>query len=172
MLVVGCSDDRSVLDATAPTGSVDGQPSALAASPARRIQASGHFDAIVDFSTRTLTPRGHNCLLQVNGRLVFSGTIQGEAVGRTSALVFAPCSEVATNPPGTVRDVFKSELSFQGTVSGQPVRANVLYMGGVEPGGHIDGRLVFSNGVAGVLDVDARVAVGGSYSGSVVVAPQ
>jgi hypothetical protein len=49
----------------------------------------------------------------------------------------------------------------------------VLYMGSVAPpNGEIDGRLVFSNGVAGVLDVEARVAVGGSYSGSLVVAPR
>jgi hypothetical protein len=76
---------------------------------------------------------------------------------------------VASTPPGTFRDVFKSELVFKGTVDGAPVQANLLYMGGVEPGGAIDGRLVFSNGVAGQLDVKARVAVGGEYRGSVVV---
>jgi hypothetical protein len=76
---------------------------------------------------------------------------------------------VAANPPGTFPDVFKSELAFEGTVDGDPAQANVLYMGRVQPGGRIEGRLVFSNGVSGVLDVDARVAVGGEYSGSVVV---
>jgi hypothetical protein len=160
LIVSGCADSRNTPHLTAPV---------LAASPARQIQTSGHFDAIVDFSTLTLTPRGRNCLLQVNGQLVFTGTIEGTATGQTTALVFAPCSDVATSPPGTFRDVFKSELAFEGTVDGEPARANLLYMGRVQPGGQIAGRLVFSNGVAGRLEVEARVAVGGEYSGSVVV---
>jgi hypothetical protein len=160
LIVGGCADGRAILDPTAP---------ALAASPARQIQTSGHFDAIVDFSTLTLTPRGRNCLLRVNGQLVFTGTIEGVATGQTTALVFAPCSDVATSPPGTFPDVFKSELAFEGTVDGEPARANLLYMGRVQPGGQIAGRLVFSNGVQGRLEVEARVAVGGEYEGSVVV---
>ena len=149
-------------------GSTSSAP-ASATSAARRVQASGGFDALVDFSTLSLTPRGSNCLLEVEGRLVFSGTIEGTAVGETAALVFASCAEVATTPPGTYRDVFHSELTFEGTVDGEPAEAKVLYTGGVEPGGQIDGKLVFSNGVAGALTVDARVAVGGTYAGSVVV---
>jgi hypothetical protein len=165
LIIGGCADDRNIVAPTAPALSVQ----ELSASPARQIQASGHFDAIVDFSTLTLTPRGGNCLLQVNGQLVFTGTIEGTATGQTTALVFAPCADVATTPPGTFRDVFKSELEFEGTVDGEPARANVLYLGGVQPGGQIEGRLVLSNGVAGMLEVDAVVAVGGEYSGSVVV---
>jgi hypothetical protein len=159
-IVGGCSDGSAIPGPTAPT---------LSASSARQVQASGDFDALVDFSTLTLTPRGTNCLLRVNGQLVFTGTIEGTATGQTTALVFAPCSEVATNPPGTFPDVFKSELAFEGTVDGDRAQANLLYMGRVQPGGQIEGRLVFSNGVSGVLDADAIVAVGGEYSGSVVV---
>lgn len=169
LIVGGCTDSRTILDPTPPALSVQGHSSELPASPARRIQASGHFDAIVDFSTLRLTPRGGNCLLQVNGQLVFTGTIEGAATGQTTALVFAPCSDVAANPPGTFPDVFRSELAFEGTVDGAPARANVLYMGRVQPGGQIAGRLVFSNGVQGRLEVEARVAVGGEYGGSVVV---
>ena len=76
---------------------------------------------------------------------------------------------MATTPPGTFRDVFKSELVFDGTVDGEPAHANLLYMGRVQPGGRIEGRLVFSRGVAGRLEVEARVAVGGEYRGAVVV---
>ena len=169
LIVSGCADSRTILDPTPPALSVQGHSSELPASSARRIQTSGHFDAIVDFSTLRLTPRGRNCLLQVNGQLVFTGTIEGAATGQTTALVFAPCSDVAANPPGTFRDVFRSELAFEGTVDGEPARANVLYMGRVQPGGQIAGRLVLSNGVQGRLEVEARVAVGGEYAGSVVV---
>jgi hypothetical protein len=161
LIVGGCADAGDILGPTAS--------SELPSLAARQIQTSGSFDAIVDFSTLTLTPRGSNCLLQVEGRLVFTGTIEGAANGQTSALVFAPCADVATSPPGTYPDVFRSELVFEGTVDGEPARANVLYMGRVQPGGQIEGRLVLSNGVQGRLEVDARVAVGGEYRGSVVV---
>jgi hypothetical protein len=168
LITGGCADGRTVLD-PAPSIAAEGRSSAPAPRRARRVETSGDFAALVDFSTLTLTPRGRNCLLQVKGQLVFSGTIEGTATGQTNALVFAPCSEVATTPPGTYRDVFRSELVFEGTVDGQPAEANLLYMGRVQPGGRIDGRLVFSNGVAGRLDAQGVVAVGGQYSGSVVV---
>jgi hypothetical protein len=165
----GCGDGGTILDPTASPRSTDSHSSQRSASAARRVETSGQFTALVDFSTLTLTPRGRNCLLRVNGQLVFSGTIEGTATGQTSALVFAPCSQVATTPPGTFRDVFKSELKFEGTVDGKPASANVLYMGRVQPGGEIEGRLVFSRGVQGRLQVEALVAVGGEYSGSVVL---
>jgi hypothetical protein len=131
---------------------------------------SGDFAAVVNFATLTLTPRGRNCLLQVDGRLNFTGTIVGAAIGQTTALVFAPCNQVAANPPGTFRDVFKSELKFEGTVDGEPASANVLYMGRVQPGGEIKGRIVFSRGVQGSLEIeDTKVAVGGEYSGLIVI---
>lgn len=161
LIGAGCTERSGVLDPT-PAATI----SADASAP---TGVSGHFAAVVDFATLTLTPRGNNCLLQVKGQLDFTGSIEGSAVGQTTALVFAPCSEVATTPPGTYRDVFKSELVFDGTVNGEPAHANVRYIGGVEPGGHIDAHLVFSKGVAGVLDADAIVAVGGEYSGSLVV---
>jgi hypothetical protein len=164
-LLAGCDDRRSVPAPTAPL------LSAHATSRARVIQASGSFDAIVDFSTLTLTPasEGRDCLLTVKGQLVFDGTLEGPAVGQTTALVFAPCADVATNPPGTFPDVFKSELVFDGTVAGEPARANVIYTGRSRPGGHIDAYLLLYNGVVGTLEVDAQLAVGGSYRGPLVV---
>ena len=169
VVVVGaCADSGRVGGPTEPSLSAE-NVAAAAASAAQRIEASGEFDALVDFSTLTLTPRGRNCLLTVKGQLVFSGTIEGTATGQTTALVFASCADVASNPPGTFADRFKSELMFEGTVDGQAAAANVLYMGRVQPGGQIEGRLVFSNGVQGRLEAEAVVAVGGSYEGSVVV---
>lgn len=166
VILIGCVDGR---DPTAPAIPVQRHSPDLSAEPARRIETSGSFDAVVDFSTLTLTPKGRNCLLQVAGELVFTGTIEGSGTGRTSALVFAPCSDVATTPPGTFPDVFKSELVFEGTIDGEPADANLLYMGRVQPGGAIEGRLVFSNGVQGRLEVEAVVAVGGEYRGFVVI---
>lgn len=164
-----CGDGRNVLQPTAPSFTAQPQSAAVSSSQASPVQTSGHFDAIVDFSTITLTPKGQNCLLQVSGRLVFSGTIVGAATGQTSALEFAPCADVALHPPGTFPDVFHFDGLFDGTVGGQPARSNIRYMGRVQVGGAIAGRFVFSNGVAGEVDVDAVVAVGGTYDGSVVV---
>jgi len=168
LVASACGDSRGVFQPTTPSfgGDRSPEPSTSAAQP---TQTSGHFEAIVDFSTVTLTSKGGNCLLQISGRLVFSGTIEGTATGRTSALEFAPCEQVAVNPPGTFEDVFKSIAVFDGTVNGQPAHSNLLYMGRVQVGGAIAGRFVFSNGVDGVLDVHAIVAVGGDYRGLVVV---
>lgn len=167
-IIAGC-DGGSTLGPATPTTSHAARSSALAAGSAGPVVTSGLFDALVDFSTLTLTPRGSNCLLQVKGRLVFHGAIEGVAVGQTTALVFGTCEDVASTPPGTDPDVFTSNLVFDGTVAGEPAHATVLYQGQAQPGGHISGHLIFANGVSGVLDAEAQVAVGGTYSGSLVV---
>jgi len=161
LLIAGCTDARSIAAPASPVGS--------AASPAHRVDASGHFDANVDFTTLRLTPRGRNCLIDVDGQLVFTGTIVGVATAHTQALVSATCAQVASAPPGTYPDVFHSKLSFTGTVDGVPTQADGMYAGRSQPGGAIDGRFVFSSGMAGELDVQARIAVGGTYEGAVVV---
>ncbi|HEX2168025.1 MAG TPA: hypothetical protein VHG09_12400 [Longimicrobiales bacterium] len=161
----------SCADAPGITGPMDSAV-ALAAESSNAtgpVAATGEYDAIVDFTTLTLTPRGSNCLLQVDGQLVFSGTIEGAATGTTTALVFATCPEVATAPPGTYPDVFKSELAFEGTIAGEPAAGDMMYQGRSQEGGRIEGHVIASRGIAGVLDVDAQLAVGGSYSGSLVV---
>ena len=167
LIVAGCGGH----DVVGPTS----QPAVQSASPdlstsgARRVETSGTFAAIVDFSTITFTPKGSSCFLQVKGQLVFSGTIQGAAPGQTNALVAAPCADVASHPPGTYPDVFFSTLTFNGTVDGTPARANAVYTGRSEAGGHITAHLIFAGDVNGVLDADAQLAVGGTYRGPVVV---
>jgi len=169
LLGAGCSDRDGPLDPAATTSAPLAASAPVGAASVGPVETAGHYDAIVDFSTLRLTPRGSNCLLDVDGRLVFTGTIEGTATGHTSALVFATCDEVASRPPGTDRDVFTSRATFEGTVNGEPAHAQLLYQGVTEAGGHIDGRFVFSNGVAGRLEADGTVAVGGEYRGSVVV---
>src|SRR5688572_9508134 len=88
LFVAGCGTDRTPTD---PTSSAFSAARRDAATPARQVQATGHYDAVVDFSSLTLTPRGRNCLLEVDGTLYFSGTIEGTATAHTSALVFATC---------------------------------------------------------------------------------
>jgi hypothetical protein len=63
--------------------------------------------------------------------------------------------------------VFKSELKFTGTADGVPVTADITYQGITQVGGDIEAKLILSNGLTGELDVDAVVAVGGSYTGSI-----
>jgi hypothetical protein len=129
--------------------------------------ANGEFTANVDFTTLSLTPVGVNCMLQVDGFLVFTGTLEGVATGTTKALVLAPCEDVAINPPGTFKDVFRSKLEFLGTVSGEPATADLTYQGVTEVGGQIKAKFLLRNGLKGMLKVDAIVAVGGSYQGIV-----
>lgn len=160
LLLTGCTDAPDPLAPTVPAG---------VARAAQHVDASGSFDALVDFSTLTLTPRGQNCLVDVKGQLVFTGTLEGTATGHTQALVFGTCEEFLATPPGGLPDVFKSELSFTGTVNGERVEATGWYMGRSDPVDGIDGRFVLHGDVRGELDVDARIAVGGSYRGSIVV---
>jgi hypothetical protein len=161
---ISCGDTTAPGDADIAT-----RTSHLASHAAGPVAVAGEFAAVVDFSTLTLTPRGQNCLLQVGGQLIFSGTIAGVGTGTTTALVLATCAEVASSPPGTHRDVFHSELTFDGTIAGAPAQGHMIYQGRVQEGGRIEGRILASRGIAGTLVVDAVVAVGGSYSGSIVV---
>lgn len=130
-----------------------------------KIPASGYFTATVDFSTLSLAPVGDNCLLEVEGVIEFTGTLDGIAPARTRALVLASCEHVAFNPPGAFKDIFKSRLEFAGTVNGVPTVADMTYQGITEVGGKMEAVFTFSDGLKGVLRVDAIVAVGGSYRG-------
>lgn len=141
----------------------------LTPATAAPSEVSGSFDASADFATATFTPVGRNCLFGVSGEIALSGDIEGVATGSVAALVFAPCDVVLVNPPGAFRDVFRSELDFVGTVHGTPAEATITYQGRTEVGGAIDGMMILTDGLAGVLQVDAAVIVGGTYEGRVVV---
>lgn len=167
LAVGGCGDGDDTLGPTTPDQLLPAGAPALSTSEGT-LPAAGEFTAVVDFSTLSLTPKGRNCLLVVDGQLVFTGTIEGVATGTTTAMVFAPCAEVATTPPGTHPDAFRSELEFAGTIDGAPAEGRMMYIGGVEEGGVIDARISLSRGLAGVLEADAVVAVGGTYNGRVV----
>jgi hypothetical protein len=134
-----------------------------------RISAEGAFTAIIDFFSFTFTPVGNKCLLEVDGVLFFTGTLEGDAYGTTRALVFATCDEAASNPPGTFQDLFRSELVFEGKVNDIETIADMTYQGITEVGGEIKGRMMLSNGLKGMLKVDALVVLGGSYTGFIVV---
>lgn len=167
--IAACVDARDVAGPALPDIAPVGEASAQAQAGAGPVQVAGEFDAIVDFSTLQLTPRDDHCLLDVDGRFVFHGIVDGTAPGHTTALVSATCADVASTPPGTDADVFTSVATFDGTVAGTPAHATVRYIGRVAPGGQITAHLIFSDGVSGALDADATVAVGGTYAGSVVV---
>lgn len=141
----------------------------LAAAPP--VLADGEFTASVNFSTLTATPVGRNCRLEVNGTLVFSGTLEGATSGTTRGLVFAPCAAVLANPPGSFRDIFRftsdSAFPFTGRVNGVPTTATIIYQGRTAVGGAIDGQVLLTGDVRGVLEVTATVAVGGQYRGRI-----
>jgi hypothetical protein len=129
------------------------------------IVAGGAFTAIIDPTSFTFTPVHDKCLLEVDGVLTFTGTLEGEALGTTRALIFATCADAASNPPGTFIDVFRSELEFAGTVGGIEAVSDITYQGITKPGGSIKGMMRLSNGLEGLLKVDAIVLIGGSYKG-------
>jgi hypothetical protein len=139
---------------------------------AQVVPASGDFTVTLDLTSIAARPVGTRCLLTVSGTLVFSGTLEGTAAATTAALEDAACADVATHPPGTFADVFRSTGTFSGTVDGRPVEARLVYAGRTAVGGSIDALMLFTGGVTGgvtgALRVEAEVAVGGTYRGLLV----
>lgn len=158
--------------AVALATAVVASPVAVAAPPAavadRGAQpADGSFVASVDFSTLQATDvRGNKCEFVVEGVLSFSGAIDGEAVGTTTAVIFAPCAEALASPPGTSFDTFRFEGDFTGTVLDEPTTGTVRYFGVTRVGGQIDATVLLQGEDAHLAArADAQVAVGGTYSG-------
>ena len=81
-------------------------------------------------------------------------------------MIFAPCSQATTNPPGTFFDVFRFVGTFTGTVAGAPASGPLTYAGVTQVGGHIDAAIVLDGDRAfAAVRADAIVTVGGSYRG-------
>ncbi|MGA8047261.1 MAG: hypothetical protein WCA30_13450 [Dermatophilaceae bacterium] len=127
----------------------------------------GDFVASVDFSSLQVRDvRGDKCEFTVNGTLSFSGPVEGDAVGTTTAVIFAPCESALAAPPGTFFDVFRFEGTFTGEVLGEPTTGTLSYAGVTRVGGAIDATVILEGDDArAVLRADAQVAVGGTYSG-------
>ena len=92
-------------------------------------------------------------------------------------VALAPCADVTTNPPGTFRDTFRAEVVLDGTVAGQAGTTYITYQGNTQPGGAVRGLLRVHDGtgeltnVRGVLKVQARAGVGGTYTGHLTGMP-
>jgi hypothetical protein len=139
------------------------------AGAADPIPAEGSFTADINFETLELAPVGANCQLQVEGVVTFTGTLEGQGNSVTTALILAPCSLVAETPPGTYRDVFTADIQFEGTLDGEPVTAGIRYHGTVAEGGAIGAVMNFSGDLRGSVKVQGQAAVGGDYSGKIVM---
>lgn len=143
-------------------------PAVAAPTPTTRaVSASGDFTADVDFSTLQPKPLpGGRCELTVQGVLTFSGTLDGAAAGTTTATVFAPCTDVLQDPPGTYRDTFRFEGTFNGTINGTDATGPLTYFGVTHPGGDIRAAVhLRSDKGRALLRADATLAVGGTYEG-------
>lgn len=110
------------------------------------------------------------CSIRLDGTLEFTGTLEGSASGTASALLFAPCEDALhpNNPLRTYPDNFKSTLVFDGIFDGQEaVSADMIYQGHTFVGGEIRATMKLSNGLKGILKVDAVVIQGGSNTGRI-----
>lgn len=155
----------SVVVAAILAASTAGAATAGAGGGAQR--AEGDFVAAVDFSSlQAIDVRGNKCEFTVNGTLTFSGTLDGAAVGTTTALIFAPCAQALAAPPGTYRDVFRFEGDFTGLVLGEATNGPLSYAGITRVGGDIDAIVHLDGDTArAVLRADAQVGIGGTYAG-------
>jgi hypothetical protein len=161
-----------VLCGTSVAATTTHQAQAARVASARHVEASGAFKAQVFFNTLVTRDVGDSkCEFEVQGQLTFSGTLDGVAEGTTTALIDAPCAE-ATNPTnlGALRDVFRFEGTFSGTVDGFAATGDLNYVGVTRPGGSIDAniRLRADRAKANLHTVTAQLGVGGTYRGILV----
>jgi hypothetical protein len=125
---------------------------------------AGSFAALIEspFVVRDLP--GGRCEVTVGGRLRFEGTLQGDAVGSTTARILSPCEELDLTDPD-FRDAFRFDGTFTGTVAGQAVMAPLTYAGVTSPGGTINARIHLGTTPPLVLQTqEAKVGVGGKYT--------
>lgn len=149
------------------------QADAARPASAHQVDAAGAFEAEAFFDTLVTRDVGNSkCEFTVQGRLTFSGTLEGLAEGTTVALIDAPCAE-ATDPAnlGAFRDVFRFKGAFYGTVDGVPALGHLRYAGVTMPGGSIDAsiRLHADRAWATLHTVTAQLGVGGTYRGVAVI---
>lgn len=150
-----------------PAGATASTAPASTAAQSGAQSAEGEFAASVDFaSLQVQDVRGDKCEFTVDGTLSFTGALEGDAVGTTTAVIFAPCEDALSTPPGTHFDVFRFEGDFTGEVLGEPAAGSLSYAGLTRVGGAIDATVILDgDGSRAVLRADARVAVGGTYTG-------
>ena len=161
------------LGGTAVAAATTHQADAGRVASAQKVDAEGSFEAIVFFDTLVSRPVGNSkCEFGVQGRLIFSGTLDGVAEGTTTALIDAPCAE-ALNPNnlGAFRDVFRFEGTFSGEVAGVDATGDLTYAGVTRPGGSIDANIKLrADGAKATLHtVNAQLGVGGTYRGVAVI---
>jgi hypothetical protein len=89
-------------------------PPAVAAAP---VVAEGAFTVQLTREP-SFTPVDNKCLFEATVQLDFTGTLDGSASGPIRVLIFAPCTDVTENPPGTFADWFETDLTFTGTIAG------------------------------------------------------
>jgi hypothetical protein len=155
---------RGLLTAVVSVGVAGAGVTTAGAAPAAR--AAGTFTATIT-GLQPPQDRGANCLLTVDGVLEFGagGTLVGAATGTTTALVHASCGEVLSSPLGAFSDAFTFRGTFVGTVDGQPVEDELVYAGASRPPGDITATIRIGRAATAVLQVDAQVGVGGTYTG-------
>lgn len=131
------------------------------------LQAEGHFLTEIDPSSIELKDLpGNRCEFSVNATATFTGTLSGQADGRTTAIIFTTCENAGSNPPGTFRDIFGFDGEFVGTVAGAATAGPLAYAGVTAPGGdvmagvHFDGEDTWA-----LLRAEGTVAGGSDYSG-------
>lgn len=160
------------LGGTSVAAATTHQAGAARVASAQKVDAEGSFEAMVFFDTLVPRPVGKSkCEFMVQGRLIFSGTLDGVAEGTTTALIDAPCAEALDpNNLGAFRDVFRFEGNFSGEVAGIDASGDLSYAGVTRPGGSIDANIKLrADGAKATLHtVNAQLGVGGTYRGGAV----
>lgn len=146
-------------------------PAAAGPVSTEPLRAKGHFSTEIDQSSVRLKEMpGNRCEFSVKAKVTFTGTLSGEARGKTTAIIFSPCVKAGSNPPGTFRDTFRFRGKFSGAIGGKPTTGSLKYSGVTAPGGDIRAAVHFDGDDGWAhLRADGNIARGNDYSGAVKV---
>ena len=110
----------------------------------------------------TRTDAGASCIVDLTQGYSFTGALSGAAEIDYRILVRGPCGA----PPGTYEEEWIAHGEFRGKVHGSSVVARFTYLARAHPGGRVEGRMVFGQGLGGEVEVLGNLSDGRlRYSG-------
>ena len=139
-------------------------PSGASSPP---VLASGAYTVAIVPGTAELVPQGKQCIVYVETRTTYTGTLEGmsETVGPVQVRFFATCEELVASGFTGIRSVSRAEEHFVGD---DGTELTLLLVGRTDTEGIYQGTIVVQGDLQGVLRDEGASGVAGTYEGRLV----
>jgi hypothetical protein len=146
----------------------------VAVAAPRVVQASGHFDVVIDPASVTAQPLpGGRCRITLHATFIFTtGALQGRF--KPPAL-FEIMKVGVCDPAVPALETFVASGTFEGAVAGVSGRFGFVFRGTIDAANMARGQLVVTSGSGGLAGLRGTVQLSGldgccgSYSGVLVL---